>query len=60
MKRAAVITELECENCGAIIPISRKCSKQKKDGHYKHIWCYKCKEETRHVERKDKSSKAFR
>jgi hypothetical protein len=51
MKKAQfIITNLICEKCGFTQSISRKRSKQRPRGHIKDIWCYKCKERTKHVE----------
>lgn len=46
----ATPTDLLCDVCGNKTTIFRKKSKQKKQGHTKHMWCYKCKETTAHTE----------
>lgn len=45
-------TFLICSECGNVFPIFRKVNKLKKDGHIKHLWCYKCKDVTAHIEDK--------
>ena len=53
MRQNAVPTRLYCPKCGTIHSIYRKESKQKKVGHYKNFYCFKCKETHNHIELKD-------
>jgi hypothetical protein len=46
-------TYLECEVCENVVTIHRKRSKMKEKNHLKHMYCYKCKEVTGHVEIKE-------
>lgn len=55
MKQMAVPTKLYCPRCGTIHSIYRKAAKQKKEGHYKKFYCYKCKDTHNHIELKDYS-----
>lgn len=48
-------TFLQCSCCGNINPIFRKRSKMKAKNHIKHLYCYKCKEVTAHVEVKEEA-----
>ena len=48
-------TFLQCSCCGNINPIFRKRSKMKGKNHIKHMYCYKCKEVTAHVEVKEEA-----
>lgn len=51
MKRAIMIqTRLVCPKCGNIQIIFRKIVRRKKYGHIKDLWCFKCKEVTKHIE----------
>jgi hypothetical protein len=51
MKRQPMVQkELKCEVCGDIFPIFRKAWKNKESGHIKHLYCYKCKNITAHIE----------
>lgn len=52
-KRAVVQTKLVCPKCGNKVEIFRKENKQKKFGHKKLLWCYKCKRMINHIEIKD-------
>jgi len=42
--------DLECIECGHIMTIQRKNSKNRATGHIKHLWCIRCKKRTRHIE----------
>ena len=44
---------LLCPRCGTVATICRKAAKQKKEGHYKNLYCYKCKSTHNHIEIKD-------
>lgn len=45
MKRQnTVTTNLKCSECGFIMPISRRASKQRELGHTKHMYCAGCKQ----------------
>lgn len=46
-------TFLQCNCCGNVNPIYRKRSKMKENNHVKHMYCYKCKETTAHIEVKE-------
>lgn len=41
---------LRCLECGAIFPIWRRLSSNRARGHVKHLWCYRCRKRTPHVE----------
>ena len=46
--------EFYCVKCGNKgMNIIRIAGKERESGHLKKIWCFKCKEETNHVECKD-------
>ena len=53
MKQSTTETRLYCPRCGQIHIIFRKTAKQKKFGHYKNFYCYKCKHTHNHIELKD-------
>lgn len=53
MKQSATQTRLYCPRCGTIHTIFRKTAKQKKSGHYKNFYCYKCRHIHNHIELKD-------
>lgn len=46
-------TAIQCPECGNITYIFRKQASQKKIGHLKKLYCYKCKKEVNQVEVKD-------
>jgi ssDNA-binding Zn-finger/Zn-ribbon topoisomerase 1 len=46
-------TQLQCENCGNVQTIHRKRSKMKEKNHLKHLYCFRCKETTKHLEVKE-------
>ena len=46
-------TKMLCPRCGTIQTILRKTAKQKKYGHYKKLYCFKCKDTHNHIELKD-------
>jgi len=41
---------LACPECGNKQRIWRKSRRNKAAGHIKHMWCYKCKAVTGHIE----------
>ena len=43
-------TDLICLNCGNITTIHRRCSHVKETSHIKDLYCYKCKDFTKHYE----------
>lgn len=49
----AVITQLECPECGGVFPIARRRRSQRKSGHIKDLWCAHCKKITKHIEKKE-------
>ena len=53
MKQSTTETRLYCPRCGIIHTIYRKTAKQKKVGHYKKFYCYKCQSTHNHIELKD-------
>lgn len=53
MKQSTTETKLYCPRCGTIHTIFRKTAKQKKAGHYKNFYCYKCSHTHNHIELKD-------
>lgn len=48
-------TYLNCEVCNNTVPIFRKRHKMKEKGHVKHMWCFKCKDTTAHIEVKEEA-----
>ena len=46
-------TDLVCTKCGNIATIQRKNGSARKVGHVKDLYCYVCKEITKHYEVKD-------
>lgn len=52
-KQNTIETRLYCPICGTIHSIFRKTAKQKKAGHYKKFYCYKCKTVHNHIELKE-------
>lgn len=52
-KYNTVRTILKCPNCGELTTIHRLASRQKKVGHLKKLYCYRCKKEVNHIELKD-------
>lgn len=53
MKQSTTPTQLYCPRCGTIHTIFRKTAKQKKEGHYKNFYCYKCQHTHNHIELKE-------
>lgn len=53
MRQSTTPTRLFCPRCGEIVSIFRKTAKQKKMGHYKNFYCYKCKHTHNHIELRD-------
>lgn len=43
-------SKLLCEQCGTEMLIPRKRGQRRERGHIKHMYCYKCEEETAFVE----------
>ncbi len=43
-------TAIQCPICGNISYIFRKAGKQKKAGHLKKMYCFKCKQDVNQVE----------
>ena len=50
MKQSTTETRLYCPRSGQIHIIFRKTAKQKKEGHYKKFYCYKCQHTHNHIE----------
>lgn len=46
-------TFLQCKECGNVTRIHRKRSKMREKNHIKHMYCYKCREVTPHIEVKE-------
>ncbi|MBR2138509.1 MAG: hypothetical protein IJ966_04325 [Bacilli bacterium] len=53
MKQSTTETKLYCPRCGTIHTIFRKTAKQKKFGHYKNFYCFKCEHTHNHIELRD-------
>lgn len=49
-RRAWALSELKCNQCGNITPIQRRKALMRKGGHIKHLYCWKCKRETKQIE----------
>ena len=60
MKAKTKRTELVCLQCGNIVVIHRIISHKRCVGHIKDLWCYKCKDTTKHYEIQDKTSFFYR
>lgn len=54
MKKNVTETKMFCPICGNVQTIFRRTSKQRKFGHYKKLYCFKCKEVHNHIEIKDR------
>lgn len=48
MQKAGIPKLMRCLQCGNKVIIRRV--KNKKKGHVKPLWCYVCKERTKHLE----------
>lgn len=44
---------LRCQNCGNETMIWRRKGRLKEPNHVKHLWCFKCRDRTAHVEVRD-------
>jgi len=53
-KIVTVPAHLKCGECNNPVQIFRKRHRMKEKGHVKHMWCFKCKETTAHIELKEK------
>lgn len=53
MKQSTTETKLYCPRCRTIHTIFRKTAKQKKFGHYKNFYCFKCEHTHNHIELRD-------
>lgn len=53
MKQSTTETKLYCPRCGTTHTIFRKTAKQKKAGHYKNFYCFKCEHTHNHIELRD-------
>lgn len=47
-KRRATISYFHCLQCKSVTPLARYGHRER--GHIKDIWCYKCKDVTKHLE----------
>lgn len=50
-----VQTAIQCPECGTVSYIFRQAGKQRKAGHLKKLYCYKCKKDVNQVEVRDPS-----
>jgi hypothetical protein len=50
-KRMTEIHDFVCTECGNIIPLPRRLRENKAEGHVKHVYCFKCKTKTKHIEK---------
>jgi len=55
-KRQFTVSDFICPVCGNTIPLPRKKSSQRKDGHIKDIWCPYCGKVQKFAEIKDTQS----
>lgn len=46
-------TFLKCPECDNVVTIHRRRSKLKVKNHIKDLYCYKCKDTTKHIELKE-------
>jgi hypothetical protein len=44
--------KLKCSTCNNITTIQRRRGELRELGHIKHLWCYKCKDTTAHIEQR--------
>lgn len=44
------MSKLVCTECNNSFSIPRKNSKRRKEGHIKHLTCFKCNKITKHIE----------
>ena len=42
-RKAYLISNFVCPECGMIMPLPRPKGKQRKRGHIKDLWCPKCR-----------------
>lgn len=61
-KRFELTSEFWCINCGKKgIPVMRKCSRKREEGHRKALYCITCKAVINHVEtRNEDEARQFR
>lgn len=50
--RNVVLSNLQCPSCLNVVQIPRPKGLRREDNHVKHMWCFKCKEETGHIEQR--------
>lgn len=50
MKAKTVPKRLICTKCGLVVTIHRKANRNRKDGHFKNLWCASCKRKMKHRE----------
>ena len=55
--RKAIQTTLICPECENKVTIWRKENRQRKFGHRKYLWCWKCRKITNHFEIKGENIK---
>ncbi len=41
---------LQCQKCNRMAIIHRKPGRDRRKGHYKHLWCPSCERKTKHKE----------
>jgi hypothetical protein len=46
-------THLQCPECKNIVTIYRRGNRTKEKNHLKHMYCFRCKDITGHIEGKD-------
>lgn len=51
-KKKTILSNLRCAECQNVTILPRPKGRKRKDGHVKHMWCFKCKKETAHEESK--------
>lgn len=49
-KFAFYISDLHCQNCGALFSLPRRKKERRKSNHIKHIYCIHCGKRTPHIE----------
>lgn len=49
-KRKFIVHDFFCTQCGLKMPLPRVKSMQRKGGHLKSIYCYRCKEKVNFIE----------
>lgn len=41
---------MRCEQCGVVVTVTKKPNRKTPVGHVKHMYCYKCRQRTKHIQ----------